>query len=131
MSAVLWIGIGGALGSVARYLLAMSVDRALPGLFPWGTLVCNVVGCFLIGLLTEVLVDDRRMLLSPEARQGVMVGLLGGFTTFSTFGLQTMKMVETEGAYGWAVSNVAMSITFCLVGVWLGSLLGAAIRRGG
>lgn len=130
MSAVLWIALGGALGSVGRYLISMHVDRLIASAFPWGTMVCNVVGCVVIGFLAEILVEDERMWLSPEARQGVMVGVLGGFTTFSSFGLQTFAMVKTENAWGWASTNVGLSLVLCLFGVWLGAFLGSLVRSG-
>ena len=130
MNAVLWIAAGGALGSVGRYLLPMHVDRLFVSAFPWGTMVCNVLGCVVIGFLAEVLVEDKRMWLSPEARQGVMVGVLGGFTTFSTFGLQTFAMVKSENAWGMAAANVGLSVALCLLGVWLGAFLGSLTRAG-
>jgi len=130
MNAVIWIALGGAFGSVARYFISMHVDRFFTSGFPWGTMVCNVVGCVVIGFLAEILVDDKRMWLSPEARQGIMVGVLGGFTTFSTFGLQTYAMVDSESAWGWASMNVGLSVVLCLFGVWLGAFLGSLARSG-
>lgn len=130
MSAVIWIALGGALGSVGRYLLSMHVDRLFASAFPWGTMVCNVVGCVIIGFLAEIFIDDKRIWLSLEARQGVMVGVLGGFTTFSTFGLQTFAMVKSENAWGWASMNVGLSLVLCLLGVWLGAFLGSLVRSG-
>lgn len=130
MSAVWWIALGGALGSVGRYLVSMHVDRFFTSAFPWGTMVCNVAGCIIIGFFAEMISGDRRMWLSPEARQGVMVGVLGGFTTFSTFGLQTYAMVKNENAWGWAGMNVGLSLVLCLLGVWLGAFLGSLVRSG-
>lgn len=130
MSAVLWIAFGGALGSVGRYLVSMHVDRMFASAFPLGTMVCNVVGCVVIGFFAEVFVEDKRMWLTPEARQGVMVGVLGGFTTFSAFGLQTFAMVKSENAWGWASMNVGLSLVLCFVGVWVGVFLGSLVRTG-
>ena len=112
---------GGGLGAVMRFALALWVDERAQVSFPWGTLAVNVAGCFAIGL-AATLADEHR-LMSPGLRLFLVAGLLGGFTTFSTFGLETWRLVE-DGLGTQAVVNAAGSIAACLVavvaGVWIG-----------
>jgi CrcB protein len=122
------VAVGGAIGSVCRYWCSGLVARAFGETFPWGTLVVNVSGSFLIGLVAVVTGPDGRLLWSAAARQHVMVGLLGGFTTFSSFSLQTLSLLE-DGEWPAAAANIALSVTLCLLGAWLGALCGALINR--
>ena len=87
--------------------------------FPWGTLLVNVAGSFAIGLLAALVTADGRPALGSDARAFLMVGVLGGFTTFSSFSLETLTLART-GALGAAAANVALSLVLCLGGVWLG-----------
>jgi CrcB protein len=122
------VAAGSAAGGAARYGLSGVVARAFGETFPWGTLAVNVIGSFLIGLFAAVSGPDGRLLVSPVARQAVMPGFFGGFTTFSSFSLQTLALAQ-DGEWPWAAANVFLSVAICLVGVWLGSVLGAWFNR--
>ena len=114
---LLWVGIGGFIGSVARYLLSESVQGRAGGVFPFGTLAVNVLGCFVIGALTALF--EGTMMPTPEARAFLVAGILGGFTTYSAFGNETILLLRNVGA-GTALANVAVQIFFGLGAVWLG-----------
>jgi fluoride exporter len=122
-----WIAIGGALGSVARYGCSSLAARWIGETFPWGTLIVNVAGSFVIGLFATLTGPDGRVLASPDARQFVMVGLCGGYTTFSSFSLQTLNLVR-DGDFAQAGLNVVLSVFACLASVWLGYLAAAALN---
>lgn len=123
-----WVALGGAAGSVARYACALAAARWLGAGFPWGTLFVNVTGSFAIGLLAALAAPDGRALLGTDARALLLVGVLGGFTTFSSFSLETLTLART-GAVGAAVLNVAGSVALCLAGVWLGFVAAGALNR--
>lgn len=123
-----WVALGGALGSVARYACATTAARWLGAAFPWGTLLVNVTGSFAIGLLAVLVAADGRPLLAGDARAFLLVGVLGGFTTFSSFSLDTLALVR-NGAVGAAALNVALSVVLCLAGAWLGFLAAGAFNR--
>ena len=113
-----YIGIGGFIGSIGRYLTSGLVHQIFPNIyFPIGTAVVNVIGCFLIGVLTSL--AELRSLLSPEMRMFLFIGLLGGFTTFSTFGHETVAFMR-DGEFLHAVGNVLIQVIIGLSGVWLG-----------
>ena len=115
------VALGGLLGSVARYGLVGVVQRWVPGSrFPWGTLAVNVLGCGLIGLLAGL--ADGRQMMSAETRVFLTVGVLGGFTTFSTFGLETLMLSRGMGLAS-AAGNVAAQLLLGLAAVWGGYLL--------
>jgi CrcB protein len=122
------VAAGSALGGAARYGLSGLVARGLGETFPWGTLVVNVLGSLLIGFVATVTGPDGRLLVSPVARQFWMPGIFGGFTTFSSFSLQTLSLVQ-EGEWLQAGGNVALSVVLCLAGVWLGAALGSWVNR--
>jgi CrcB protein len=122
-----YVALGGAIGSVLRFLIASSIARSLQEVFPWGTLIVNITGCFVIGLFAAMTGPDGRA-ISPELRQFVMVGICGGYTTFSSFSLQTLTLAR-EGDLRGAFLNVIASTTLCLIGVWLGTAAGAAFTR--
>jgi len=124
----LWIALGGALGSMARYGCSSLVARMVGETFPWGTLVINVVGSLVIGFFATLTGPDGRLLVAPDARQFVMVGICGGYTTFSSFSLQTLNLVRDGDMVG-AGANVAASVAACLVAVWLGSVGAAALNQ--
>lgn len=118
MNDLLLIAIGGAAGSVGRYLLATVLDARLATLwttFPWGTLVVNVLGCALIGTAAAFI---ERSWVKPL----VMIGILGGFTTFSSFGLQTLLLLQ-QGQTAKALAYVGLSLVLCLLAVWSGQIL--------
>ena len=118
MLLILSIGLGGFLGSISRYLLGRWVQEALSGhWFPYPTLAVNVVGCLLIGLLVGI--TESRSVLSTEVRAFLIVGILGGFTTFSAFGYETVSLARDGQAVAAAV-NVALQVLVGLAAVWIG-----------
>jgi CrcB protein len=125
--AYLWVATGGALGSVGRYWLSGLVAARVGETFPWGTLFVNVTGSFLIGLLAALTIPEGRFTASPGTRQFLMFGVCGGYTTFSSFSLQTLNLLR-DGEWLYAGGNVLLSVLLCLIGVWLGFLLGAALN---
>jgi fluoride exporter len=124
----LWIALGSALGGVLRYWCSGLIARWLGETFPWGTIVVNVVGSLLIGLIATLAGPDGRLLIGTTMRQFMMLGLLGGFTTFSSFSLQTLALAQ-NGEWLQAGTNIVGSVLLCLMGVWLGHALGVAINR--
>ncbi len=115
---ILFVGVGGFFGSIGRYLLSGAVYQMFPNLhFPIGTTVVNVLGCFLIGIATALV--DVRNLLSPEVRVFLMIGMLGGFTTFSTFGYETITLLR-DGAFFTGLANVLIQVIVGISAVWLG-----------
>jgi CrcB protein len=125
---VLAVALGSALGGVARYGLSGLVARSFGETFPWGTLIVNVLGSFLIGFVATLTGPDGRVLVSPVTRQFWMPGIFGGFTTFSSFSLQTLGLAQ-DGEWTRALANVTLSVALCLLGVWLGASLAAAVNR--
>jgi CrcB protein len=97
--------------------------------FPVGTLVVNVLGCFIIGLFAAMTRADGGLLVHPLVRQAVMIGFLGGFTTFSSFALQTVALAG-DGEWAYATLNVLLSVVLCLLAVWIGQIIGVQIIRG-
>ena len=127
MGKILWVGLGGFLGSIGRYVLSGYVQHLMRGTgFPYGTLAVNVIGCFFIGFLAYWV--DARGFLSPETRLFVFVGLLGGFTTFSTFGNETMNLWQA-GDSAAAVANVAAHVAVGLGAAWLGHIIAYGIWK--
>jgi len=114
---ILFIGVAGLLGTLARYGLSGLVARRFGETFPTGTLVVNVVGCFFAGALVYLL--QERFVVNPEIRIAAMIGFLGGFTTFSSFGLQTFTLLK-DGEFGFAALNVVASNVLGLLTVWAG-----------
>ena len=117
---LLLIGIGGGLGAVLRFGLHRWVQGLADSPFPSGTLAVNLLGCLAVGFCAAALATPTA--LRPELRLAIMVGLLGGFTTFSTFGLETVALLDC-GRIGLALLNLAASNAFGLLGVWLGMRL--------
>ena len=127
MGKILWVGFGGFLGSIGRYLLSGYVQHLMRATgFPYGTLVVNLIGCLLIGFLSQWV--GARGFLSPETRLFVFMGLLGGFTTFSTFSNETMNLWQA-GASAAALTNVALHVVLGLGAAWLGHLVAYGIWR--
>jgi len=117
------VGSGGFLGALARYGLSGLVHRLLPfATFPYGTLAVNLLGCFGIGVMTGL--TESRLLFGPEFRRFALIGLLGGFTTFSTFGFETFSMIRAD-EYFRAAASVGSHLVLGLVLVWLGYALSA------
>jgi fluoride exporter len=121
---ILLVAVGGAVGSVARYLVGLGMTRLMGMSFPWGTLTVNIVGSFAIGILTELVA--RRFDASAELRLLLVVGFLGGFTTFSSFSLDTMALVE-RGASVSAFAYVGASLVLALGAAFGGLLLGRSL----
>ncbi|MFQ5462438.1 MAG: fluoride efflux transporter CrcB [Phycisphaerae bacterium] len=117
MTKLILIFVGSGLGGVLRYALGGWAHRLTNGSFPFGTLLVNVLGCLLIGFLTAALAG--RFLIREELRVAVLIGLLGGFTTFSTFGFETFELMNL-GQFGLAGMNVLLSLFGGLSGVWIG-----------
>jgi fluoride exporter len=125
---VLWVALGGALGSVARYAVSGIAVRWLGAAFPYGTLFVNVMGSFAIGLLAALVAADGRPSLGADARAFLLVGVLGGFTTFSSFSLETLNLARS-GALAPALLNVAGSVVLCLAAVSLGLAAAGWLNR--
>jgi fluoride exporter len=129
MLAYLWIAMGGALGSVARYWFSGVIGRQFGETFPWGTLLVNVSGSFAVGLLAALAEPGGRRFIGPTGRQFFIYGLCGGYTTFSSFSLQTLALAR-EGDWFKAGANAAGSVLLCMVAVWLGYAVGASFNTG-
>lgn len=125
MIAYLWVAIGGALGSMARYGLGGIISEKTGGTFPWGTLAINVTGSFVIGILGALTATEGKM--SPRsqvlATQLLITGVCGGYTTFSSFSLQTLNLLR-DGEWFYAAGNILLSVILCMVAVWIGYMLG-------
>jgi CrcB protein len=118
MKSLLLAGVGGFIGTCLRYLFNVVIYRLLdyPS-FPYGTFVINVLGCLIIGLLSGL--AESRVVFTPEVRVFIFIGILGGFTTFSTFGYETFSMMR-DGQFILAATNVGLQVILGLAGVWLG-----------
>ncbi len=128
MTTYLWIAIGSALGGMARYWCSGVAARLIGETFPWGTLIVNVVGSFIIGFVFTITGPDGRFLVSSTARQFVMAGLCGGYTTFSSFSLQSLNLMH-DGEFAAAGANIVLSVIACLVAVWLGHIAAAELNQ--
>jgi CrcB protein len=124
-----WVAIGSALGGMARYWMASAVAVLTGPAFPWGTILINILGSFVIGLFATLTGVDGRWPAPFDARAFVMTGICGGFTTFSAFSLQTLELAR-EGRWLPAASNIALSLALCLAAVTLGHLaaIGLSMR---
>lgn len=112
------VGVGGFVGAIARYGLGGWVHRVADGAtFPYGTLAVNVLGCALIGAITGI--AESRGLFGPEARVFLLIGVLGGFTTFSSFGYETLQLLR-DGQWGYGLANVLANVALGLTAVWAG-----------
>lgn len=126
MLTYVWIAIGSALGGMARYACSRGVAIRYGETFPWGTVLVNVSGSFLIGLIAAVAGPDSRFVVSPNIRNFLMVGICGGYTTFSSFSLQTLELIRNRD-FGEALGNVVLSVVACMAAVALGYIVGSAI----
>ena len=124
----LWIAVGSALGGVGRFALSGWVAERIGEVFPWGTLIVNASGSFVIGFFHTLTEPGGRLLAGPTTRQFVMIGICGGYTTFSSFSLQTLNLVR-EGDMLRAFGNIAGSVVLCLAAVWLGHIAAVALNR--
>lgn len=127
MLTYVWIGLGGALGSMARHWCNGFVIRLAGAGFPWGTLAINVIGSLVIGFAAATMQAEGRFLASDDTRAFLMVGLCGGYTTFSAFSLQTLTLLQAEQ---WlpAAGNIGLSVVLCLAAVWIGYAAGLAVK---
>ena len=124
MPVIAGVALGGALGASARYLIDRFVEQRSESVFPWSIFAINVTGCFLIGVLTVQLVDRHHM--PAWIRVGIVVGVLGGYTTFSTFGQEGLSLIESAD-YGVALAYLAGSVLAGVTAVYAGTLLGRAL----
>ena len=122
------VALGSALGGLARYGVTLIASHWLGDALPWGTIFINVSGSFVIGLFATLTSPDGRLLVRSDTRAFVMVGICGGYTTFSSFSLQTLTLLQ---AHAWlaAGANVVLSMVLCLLAVWTGHISAAAINR--
>lgn len=125
MQNYIWVAIGGALGSMARYWCSGMAAALFGENFPWGTLIVNVLGSFIIGFFSTITGPDGRLFVGTDMRAFVMAGLCGGYTTFSAFSLQTLNLMN-DGEWIYAGLNIVASVILCLLVVWLGHV--AAIQ---
>lgn len=123
----IWVAVGGAIGTTGRYWLSGLVAQLIGETFPWGTLLINVTGSFIIGFFAMLTGPDGRIYVGSNARQFVMIGICGGYTTFSSFSLQTLSLMN-DGEWFRAGGNIVLSIVLCLLAVWAGALLAGAIN---
>jgi fluoride exporter len=123
----LWIALGSALGGMARYACSNLAVAWFGPSFPWGTLVINVLGSFVIGVFAGLTGPDGRLLVAGDVRQFVMVGLCGGYTTFSAFSLETLNLLQRRPLAG--ASYIALSLLLCLLAVWLGHALARKVNE--
>jgi len=124
----IWVAIGGALGSISRYWLSGMVASTYGDTFPLGTLIINILGSLVIGFFYTFTGPDGRIIASSDARVFVMVGLCGGFTTFSSFSLQTLNLMR-DGDFLRAGLNVVLSVALCMLFVWLGHVAAVALNH--
>ena len=121
MAQVIAIAAGGALGALLRYWVSISVHALLGRGFPYGTLAVNVIGSLLMGYLFVLFLE--RLAVDGVWRAAILIGLLGAFTTFSTFSIETINLIE-QGAFARALLNMLLSVTLCVAAAWLGVLWG-------
>jgi fluoride exporter len=124
-----WVAVGSMIGGMSRFWLSNVVAEKIGGFFPWGTVVINITGSFVIGVFAALTLSEGRLNTSRSfVVQFCMVGICGGYTTFSSFSLQTLNLLR-EKQWLWAGGNVVISVVACIMAVWLGFMLGQAINR--
>jgi CrcB protein len=121
-----WIAFGGALGSAGRFWMNGVISRYWET-FPMGTMVINILGSFAIGLFASLTGPEGRIFVPPLGRQFFMIGVCGGFTTFSSFSLQTLQLIQ-DNQWGKAGANIILSVVLCLIGAWAGYALGTMLN---
>lgn len=119
LATTLWVALGGAIGSMARFWLALGIAALTGPAFPWGTLLINVLGSFTIVYFGMMTGHVGPWMVPPDLRVFVMVGVCGGFTTFSSFSLQTLELLQA-GEIGRALGYAVGSVVLCLIGAWAG-----------
>jgi CrcB protein len=124
MQNTIFIAVAGLIGTLLRYWLSGAVARQYGETFPWGTMAVNLIGCLITGAV--FFLTEERFLMSPTIRTVILIGLLGGFTTFSAYGLQTFALLR-EGQFGLATLNVVTSNILGLLMVWVGYVLGRVL----
>jgi fluoride exporter len=122
-----WIAVGSAIGGMGRYGLNGLISARFEQ-FPLGTLLVNISGSLIIGIIAAVSAPEGRLWLQPQTREFLMIGLLGGYTTFSSFSLQTLFLAR-DGEWLMAGANIVGSVVLCLLAVWLGFLMGELFNR--
>ncbi len=127
MQNYIWVAIGGALGTVGRYWCSGVAAQMFGETFPWGTFIINVFGSFIIGFFATLTGPDGRIYAGTTARQFVMIGICGGFTTFSSFSLQTLNLLQ-DGELFRAGANMVLSVVCCMIAVWAGYLLAFSLN---
>jgi fluoride exporter len=120
MNQIIAVALGGSFGAVFRFLVSSGIYQWLGRGFPYGTLVVNIIGSFLLGLLSEALIVQK-VTFAHDYRAAILVGFIGAFTTFSTFSLETLYLIE-QGSLTKAAGNIFVSVTACILAVWLGLL---------
>lgn len=121
----LYVGLGGFIGSIGRYGIGLLVKQLSNNhWFPFGTMTVNVVGCFMIGLISSILL--AKGILNHQLKLFLIVGVLGGFTTFSSFGLETIHLVKSTQSVG-AILNVVGSVFLCITAAWIGHHVGSSV----
>jgi CrcB protein len=121
------VGVGSAIGGIMRFWASGVIANRFGQSFPWGTLVVNVTGCFIIGLFATLTATEGRWLVGPFGRNFFMTGVCGGYTTFSSFSLQTLNLARDE-EWLYAAGNAVLSLVLCLAAVWLGHILAAFLN---
>ena len=129
MLAYVLIAIGSALGGMGRYFVSGVVTTLTGGTFPYGTMLVIISGCLVIGFFATLTGPDGRWLVGTPARQFVMIGLCGGYTTFSSFSLETLYLARA-GEWMSATANAAGSVILCILSVWIGYIAATALNRG-
>jgi len=119
MQTYFWVGLGSALGGMARYWCSGAAALLVGEAFPWGTLIVNVLGSFVIGFVAALTGPDGQIVLDARAQRFIVIGLCGGYTTFSAFSIQTLDLMN-DGRWASAGANVAASVLLCLLAVWMG-----------
>ena len=130
MVSYIWIGLGAGLGGMLRYWCSGMAARLGAETFPWGTLSINVLGSSFIGFFATLSGPQGRLLVAPNTRLFVMTGICGGYTTFSTFSLETLRLLQ-DRQWGLAALNITASVGLCLLGVWLGHQLAMLLGERG
>jgi CrcB protein len=121
------VAAGSALGGILRFWLSGFIADRFGQVFPWGTVIVNITGCLAIGFFNSISSTESRFFISPSARIFWMIGICGGYTTFSSFSLQNLNLLQ-DGERFLAGANIVLSVTLCLISVWLGHLLAANLN---
>jgi fluoride exporter len=127
MLSYIWVAIGGALGSAARFWVTGFLARHAGETFPWGTLLVNVSGSLIIGFFATITGPDGRWLVGPHGRTFFMIGLCGGYTTFSSLSLETLHLAR-DGEWFRACANAVVSLLVCLAAVWIGHIVALSVN---